>query len=280
MFAAVSRRTIFRLSTGFALLILHKRSHFYYKLITETKEVVRKWAFKMSASIAITRFLLLLASASIAAAVIYEKDCLIFDESYDFKEDRYSGKWYEIRRLSDPDEVEPEDCVQEKYTRSKNMLDFEVIRATQKTAAGSPSYSIGTMSPRSFENSKVPQFFLRYNTTSDADPDIKIDIVKTDYLNYAIVYACSSINTTTSSEFAWVLSRHPAIPKHAADIINEFLSKHFTHQQHKWRTTEQSKTFCKPTTIHGETSGASVLKHTWYSISHVLIVVLLAKLLL
>lgn len=212
--------------------------------------------------------------------MLYEKNCLNFEESYNFKEDQYSGKWYEIRRLYDPDDVEPEDCVQEKYTRMSNMLDFEVIRSVQKTASGLPTYSVGTISPRSYENSKVPQFFLRYNTTSAADPDIKIDIVKTDYLNFAILYACNSINTTTSSELAWVLSRHPAIPKHAADIINQFQYDHFNHEHYKWRTTEQSETFCKPTTIHEETSGASVHKGAWHSIQHIVIAVLLAKLLL
>lgn len=233
----------------------------------------------MTASRNIVRFLLLLASVSTGMAVLYEKSCMIFEESYDFKEDRFSGKWYEIRRLNDPDDLEPEDCVQEKFTRSRNMLDFEIIRSAQKTSAGIPTYSIGAMSPRAFENSKVPQFFLRYNTSSNADPDINIDIVKTDYINYAIIYACNSLNITTSSESARVLSRRPAMPKHAADLINKFLTDHFTHQQHKWRTTEQSETFCKPTTIAEGTSGASVHSRVWHTIMHIFVAVALAKVL-
>ncbi|XP_055546317.1 lopap-like [Wyeomyia smithii] len=276
MFEAVSKRTIAPQSTGFTRAYTVALSTYQ----PTAKQINRKWAFKMLSSRAVSNFLLFLALISIAAAVIYEKDCLKLDELYDFKEDQYSGKWYEIRRLSDPDDAEPEDCVQEKYTRLNNKLDFEVIRSVQKTAAGNPVYSIGTMSPRSYENSKVPQFFLRYNTTSNADPDINVDIVKTDYLNYAIVYACNSINTTTSSENAWVLSRHPAIPKHAADVINKYLSEHFTHQQHKWRATEQSETFCKPTTIHEQTSGASVHRTVWFNLPLTLIVVLVTKLLL
>ncbi|XP_058454783.1 apolipoprotein D-like [Malaya genurostris] len=216
----------------------------------------------------ITTALLLLGPVSMVTAVIYEKNCLHFDEAYNFREDRYTGKWYEVRRLADPEVSEQLDCVQEKYTRSSNMLDFDIIRSIQKTAAGDPIYTTGVASPRTYENSKVPQFYLRYNTTSPADPDIQVDIVQTDYLNFAIEYSCNSINSTTVSESARVLSRRRSMPKHAVDIINKFVVANFKHPQHKWRVTEQSDGFCKPTIIiNSGTSGGTRHGPAWQSIA-------------
>lgn len=83
---------------------------------------------------------------------------------------QYAGKWYEIRRLYDPDEVELEDCVQEQYTLAENKLDFEILRAVQQGPTGEVVYSTGIATPKVFHNTKVPQFIMRYNTTDPADP--------------------------------------------------------------------------------------------------------------
>lgn len=83
---------------------------------------------------------------------------------------QYAGKWYEIRRLYDPDDVELEDCVQEQYTQSEEKLDYEIVRAVQQGPTGEVIYSTGTATPKVFHNSKVPKFIVRYNTTDPADP--------------------------------------------------------------------------------------------------------------
>lgn len=197
-------------------------------------------------SLTIVAVFLLLAVIHTIQAVIYEKHCLIFEESYDFDESRYAGKWYEMRRLYDPNVVELEDCVQEQYSRAEGSLDFDILRAAQEGPTGEVVYSTGTATPKVFHHAKVPQFILRYNTTDPADPDTALDIVKTDYLNYAIVYSCNPVNTTMVSESAWVISRDPVLKKHTADLINKFIEKHFNHPEHKWRTTEQSAKTCKP----------------------------------
>lgn len=198
---------------------------------------------------------LILAIVSSSVAVIYEKNCIRFEESYTFSEDHFTGKWYEIRRLEDPTSEQEEHCVQEKYTRSPNMMDFEIVRSVQPNASAYPVYSSGVASPRVLANAVVPQFYLRYNTTSPADPDTPIDIVKTDYLNYAIIYSCLQINATTVAENAWIYSRRPAVPKQTAEVINKFVGTKFTHPEHKWATTEQTGSYCKPTTI---TTGAAM----------------------
>ncbi|XP_055612507.1 uncharacterized protein LOC129759115 [Uranotaenia lowii] len=114
---------------------------------------------------------LLLGSSFIwADAVIFEKNCIKPDESYTFDEDRFIGKWYEIRRFYDANQADQEDCVQEVYTRSKNMIDLDIVRSVQIGQSGLPQYSSGIASPKVFGNSRVPQFYLRYNTTSPADP--------------------------------------------------------------------------------------------------------------
>lgn len=231
---------------------------------------------KSLAIVAVLSLLLLGAIHSIQA-VIYEKHCLIFEESYNFDESRYAGKWYEIRRLYDPNEVELEDCVQEQYTRAEDRLDFEILRAVQEGPTGEVIYSTGHATPKVFHNSKVPQFIVRYNTTDPAEPDTAMDIVQTDYLNYAIAYSCNPINTTTVSEFAWIISREPVLKKHTADMINKFIETHFNHPEHKWRTTEQSDKICKPNILP---SSGGVRIALWGSLVQFAVAFLAVKLVL
>ncbi|EAT38558.1 AAEL009569-PA [Aedes aegypti] len=229
-------------------------------------------------SLAIVAFLLFGTILSINA-VIYEKHCLIFEESYNFDESRYAGKWYEIRRLYDPNDVELEDCVQEQYTQAEDdKLNFDILRAVQEGPTGEVIYSTGTATPKVFRNSKVPQFIVRYNTTDPADPDTAMDIVQTDYLNYAIVYSCNPVNTTTVSEFAWIISREPVLKKHTADLINKFVDAHFNHPEHKWRTTEQSDKTCKPNTL--PPSSAAIRTTLYSSLVQITVALLVAKILL
>lgn len=230
-----------------------------------------------SLAIAAVLSLLLLGAIHSIQAVIYEKHCLIFEESYNFDESRYAGKWYEIRRLYDPNEVELEDCVQEQYTRMEDRLDFEILRAVQEGPTGEVIYSTGHATPKVFHNSKVPQFIVRYNTTDPAEPDTAMDIVQTDYLNYAIAYSCNPINTTTVSEFAWIISREPVLKKHTADMINKFIETHFNHPEHKWRTTEQSDKICKPNILP---SSGGVRIALWGSLVQFTVAFLAVKLVL
>uniref|UniRef100_A0A8D8J221 Apolipoprotein D n=1 Tax=Culex pipiens TaxID=7175 RepID=A0A8D8J221_CULPI len=228
-----------------------------------------------SSAIAIGLLLAMIATSSSVMAVIYEKYCIRFEESYTFSEDRFVGKWYEIRRLEDPIHDQDEHCVQEKFTRSANMMDFEIVRSVQANASAEPVYSTGVASPRVLASAVVPQFFLRYNTTSPADPDTPIDIVKTDYNSYAILYSCLQINSTTVAENAWIYSRRLDIPKPTAELINKFIATKFNHPEHKWGTTVQSSPFCKPTNITNSSHGLHQLSSLWRS----LVVLLLAKML-
>lgn len=226
----------------------------------------------MKFSVFATELLIVGMMATSAMAVIYEKYCIHFEESYTFSEDRFVGKWYEIRRLEDPTSDDQVHCVQEKYTRSTNMMDFDVIRSVQANDTSEPVYSSGVVSPRVLASAVVPQFYLRYNTTSPADPDTPIDIVKTDYNNYAIIYSCLQINTTTVEENAWIYTRRPTVSKQTADIINTFIAAKFNHPEHKWRTTVQTESFCKPTIITNSAQGLHL-----QSLFYCLMVLLLAK---
>lgn len=190
------------------------------------------------------------------SGVLYTTTCLKFEEDYNFKESQYVGTWYEVRRLHDPSDPEQEDCVVMNY-QLRDEGRFDILQSFQFTDDGAPIYRSGWAAPRIFKDSRVPKFLERFNTTAGGDPDTYIDIVATDYTSYAIVYSCTSINGTHHSESAWVLSRQTQLSKDDVDIVNLFLKTRFRHEDHKWRATQQTADFCKPSLVESLTTKSS-----------------------
>uniref|UniRef100_A0A182JGZ4 Lipocalin/cytosolic fatty-acid binding domain-containing protein n=1 Tax=Anopheles atroparvus TaxID=41427 RepID=A0A182JGZ4_ANOAO len=181
-------------------------------------------------------------------SVILTKTCLKLEEDFNFKEAEYVGTWYEVRRLYDPSDPEQEDCVVMNY-QAREKGSYDTMQSHQITEEGAPIYVSGTAEPQVFEDAKVPRFLERLNTSSNADPDILIQIVAIDYTSYAIVYSCASFNATHFTESARVLSRQSNLDKHHDDIINIYLEQHFKRPDHKWRATQQTADFCKPSMV-------------------------------
>ncbi|XP_049530209.1 apolipoprotein D-like [Anopheles darlingi] len=199
----------------------------------------------------------LFGTISISEGVIFTKTCLQFEEQYTFKEKMFMGKWYEVRRLYDPTDPEQEDCV----VMSFKLLEkgaFDILKSFQMTKDGLPIYAGGKAEPRVFHESRIPQFFERLNTTNAADPDTSVDIVTTDYENYAILYSCTAINSTHHLEASWVLSRLPTLEKKEDQMVDLYLQRWFKRSDHEWRATVQMPEFCKPSIVDGSShSGAS-----------------------
>ncbi|XP_050088548.1 apolipoprotein D-like [Anopheles aquasalis] len=232
---------------------------------------------KTIASYVILMLVCLLGTFSIGESVIYTKSCLTFEEQYTFKENKFMGKWYEVRRLYDPLDPEQEDCVVMSY-RLLEMGAFEIMKSFQMTKDGQPIYASGKAEPRVFHESRIPQFYERLNTTNAADPDTSVDIVTTDYENYAILYSCTSINSTHHLEASWVLSRLPELEKKEDQMVDLYLQRWFKRSDHEWRATMQMPEFCKPSIVDGSShSGASTDYHPLASRMMLLLVLLPAS---
>uniref|UniRef100_A0A182QRN5 Lipocalin/cytosolic fatty-acid binding domain-containing protein n=1 Tax=Anopheles farauti TaxID=69004 RepID=A0A182QRN5_9DIPT len=185
--------------------------------------------------------------------------CVSFEEDYNFKEDKYVGTWYEVRRLSDPQEPQHEDCVTMNYKLGEQGS-FDILQSYQIGDESEPIYRSGRAEPKIFQDARVAKFLERYNTTDAADPDISIDIVATDYSRYAIVYSCTSINSTHYVELAWVLSRQPALAKNVVELVNLFLETRFAGEHHKWHAIQQTNDFCKPTLVESLASHSAGIR--------------------
>ncbi|XP_058060481.1 apolipoprotein D-like [Anopheles bellator] len=199
------------------------------------------------------------AAVGTAHGVLYTKTCLKFEEQYTFKEEKFAGKWYEIRRLYDPSDPEQEDCVVMQY-RLGPEGSFTILQSFQITDEGKPIYRSGKAEPRVFHESRVPQFYERFNTTSAADPDTSIDIIATDYASYAIVYSCTPFNATHHLEASWVLSRQPALEKTDVDLVDHYLQSRFHREDHKWRATQQTPEFCKKSLVEDAAPDSGALR--------------------
>ncbi|XP_058129629.1 apolipoprotein D-like [Anopheles ziemanni] len=181
-------------------------------------------------------------------SVIFTTTCLKMEENYNFDETKYLGTWYEVRRLYDPSDPEQEDCVVMNY-KAGEKGHYDILQSYQITEEGSPIYVSGVAEPEVFENSKVPKFLERYNTTKNSEPDGHVEIVAINYDSYAIVYSCISINASHYTESARVLSRQTQLNNRDTDVVTLFLESHFKRSEHKWRATKQTADFCKPSLV-------------------------------
>uniref|UniRef100_A0A182NRI2 Lipocalin/cytosolic fatty-acid binding domain-containing protein n=1 Tax=Anopheles dirus TaxID=7168 RepID=A0A182NRI2_9DIPT len=201
--------------------------------------------------------------------------CMKFEEDYNFKEDKYVGTWYEVRRLGESEASPHEDCVVMNY-RLGDQGSFTILQSYQVGDDGTPIYRSGRAEPKVYQEARIPKFLERFNTTNPADPDISIDIVATDYISYAIVYSCTSINSTHYAELSWVLSRQPALAKNVVELVNLFLEARFTREDQKWRATQQTADFCKPSLVEVADKHSAGVR-AFASVSFVLFGILLAQ---
>ncbi|ETN61002.1 hypothetical protein AND_007359 [Anopheles darlingi] len=205
---------------------------------------------KTTAGYVILMLMCLLGTICIAKDVTTTKSCLTFDHTFTLKVEKFMGKWYEIRRLYDPLDPEQEDCVVVNYWLLENGS-FDILKSFQMAKDGHPIYAVGFAELTANNESGVPQFFERINTTNTADSDTSFNIVTTDYENYAILYSCTPINSTHHLEASWVLGRSPTLEHKYNMMVNFGLENFIKRAEDEWRVTDHSRKFCKPSVVKG-----------------------------
>jgi len=147
--------------------------------------------------------------------------CPTFKVQKNFDVTKYTGKWYENTKYETAFEKDGS-CNSAEYTdltqdgkvvigvlNKRLDKNGELVMAKGNATLGEPDNAekpakivVNFYDPPSKRVSTTPNY----------------NVVETDYTSYTIVYFCRQINTSTKSEFLWILTREQAPP---ATLINK-----------------------------------------------------------
>ncbi|XP_050090452.1 apolipoprotein D-like [Anopheles aquasalis] len=202
---------------------------------------------KKIADCVILTLMFFLNTFSIGNGAIYTNSCLTFHHSYAFDVEKFLGTWYEQQRVYDPLDPEQEECVGMSYRLLENGT-LAIVKSFKKSENGLTSVVGGTAELR---EPGVPQFYERLNSSNTVDQNKSVSILQTDYEYFAILYSCIPINSTHNQEELSVLHRRRQISFLEKLLLSAFCNSFWKRDVkgglvHKWRNTEQSPEFCKP----------------------------------
>jgi len=124
---------------------------------------------------------------------------------------RYLGRWYEIERMFNP--FQSGDCVIADYSLNPNGT----VRVVNSNYIDGVLDEIeGTATPAPGTEGRLNVVFpdTRGFTDANRGSGPNYNIVATDYVNYAVVYTCTTFQIPgqpqeTKLEFSWILARRP-----------------------------------------------------------------------
>ncbi|KAM6919224.1 apolipoprotein D-like [Xenentodon cancila] len=145
---------------------------------------------------------------------------------------RYLGKWYEIQRL--PNAFQQGQCSTATY--SLNSPGVVGVLNRELLPSGVVSEITGTATNSPLEPAKLMVSFF------ENSPPSPYWVLSTDYDNYALVYSCTDLGVL-HKDFAWILSRHPALPEDTLEYLHSILISIGVHVD-KLLTTNQAEAYC------------------------------------
>ena len=124
-----------------------------------------------------------------------------------FDVNRYTGKWYEIRRdMYTPFEI-AKGCVMAEYTDNGDST-LTVENSSHMFIKGWSSGKALAVVADTGDASLVVDFSGKTPSPSDK---ANYTVLDTDYDTYTVVYSCSDIAGFASFDFLWILAREPEL---------------------------------------------------------------------
>ncbi|KAL6052847.1 hypothetical protein STEG23_013522, partial [Scotinomys teguina] len=127
---------------------------------------------------------------------------------------KYLGRWYEIEKV--PSSFEKGDCNQANYVLMENgnirMLNQERRPdGTISQVEGEAKYT---------NLSEPAKLLVKF---FELTPSTPYWILTTDYVNYALVYSCTTIIWLFHVNYIWILGRNPYLPPETITYLKDIL---------------------------------------------------------
>ncbi|XP_063831205.1 bilin-binding protein-like [Ostrinia nubilalis] len=179
----------------------------------------------------------LLAVAS--ASVIHQGGCPEVKPIENFNVTAYQGTWYEISKFETPAEKGGK-CGKAEYTvdgETVKVKNSHVINGVLAVIEGTAKFA---------DDAKGTAKLLVTLNFGEKSQERPLNVVATDYTNYAIAYTCRSDEKKSShQEFVWVLSRTKALEGDAKTAVDAFFASNKDIDASKLVQTDFSEEACK-----------------------------------
>ncbi|NP_001036872.1 Bombyrin precursor [Bombyx mori] len=198
------------------------------------------------------RLVLLTLLAAATAEVIHEGTCPELKPVNNFNLTAYQGIWYEISKF--PNESEKNG----KCSSAEYKLEGDVVKVKNvHIIDGVKKYIEGTAKLTDDAN-KAAKLTVTFKF-GEISRDGSVQVLATDYNNYAIAYNCKYDDKKKSHQvFVWILSRNKKLEGDAKTAVDNFIKEHSKEiDSSKLVHTDFSEEACKFTissviTEHGK----------------------------
>ena len=168
--------------------------------------------------------------------IILPGNCPDYQAIKDFEVSKYLGKWYSIQHYEAWFSKGGE-CNAAEYSLNDDGS-VRVYNSNKKN--GVLSDITGLAVPSYPEQSPLEG---KLNVTFFGEPNrSNYWILDTDYINYTIVWSCSSSGVSMHAEFAWIMARTPYIDGDVLDKVNANIDRYF--KRDKLEKVNQNADLC------------------------------------
>ncbi|OBS80720.1 hypothetical protein A6R68_21076 [Neotoma lepida] len=127
---------------------------------------------------------------------------------------KYLGKWYEIEKI--PATFDKGDCNQANYVQMENG-NIKMLNQERRPDGNMHQVEGEAKYTNLSEPAKLSVKFF------ELIPSTPYWILATDYVNYALVYSCSTIIWHFHVDYIWILGRHPYLPPETITYLKDIL---------------------------------------------------------